>query len=167
MAQFCPVRLHTVASWAEFERQAPELAAAVQARFGATLHSVLATLRADGSPRLTGLETPIRHGELWLAMMPDSRKAADLRRDPRFALHSTPQTELVEGDAKVNGRAVPVTDVETVAEFVGELPQELPPSGIGLFRCDLTDASLTRVMGDELVIDSWRDGDPPRRIRRQ
>src|SRR5262252_6462470 len=101
MAQFCPVRLRSMASWAEFEHQAPELATAVQGRFGAHLHSVLGTIRADGSPRLTGLEAPIKHGELWLAMMPDSRKAADLRRDPRFALHSTPQTELVEGDAKV------------------------------------------------------------------
>lgn len=156
-----------MASWAQFEEQAPDLAAAVRARFGAHLHSVLATLRADGSPRLTGLETNVAHGELWLAMMPDSRKAADLRRDARFALHSTPQTELVEGDAKVNGRAVEVTDVETIARFVGELPQDLPPSGMALFRCELTDASLTRVMGDELVIDSWRDGEAPRQTRRQ
>jgi hypothetical protein len=155
-----------MASWAEFEQQAPELASAIRARFGAHLHSVLATLRADGSPRLTGLETRFEHGELWLAMMPDSRKAADLRRDQRFALHSSPQTELVEGDAKVNGRASEVTEAATLAKFVDELQQPPPPSGVGLFRCELTDASLTRVRADELVIDIWHDGHPPRQIRR-
>jgi hypothetical protein len=156
-----------MASWTQFERQAPELASAIRERFGAHLHSVLATLRADGSPRLTGLETRFEHGELWLAMMPDSRKAADLRRDPRFALHSTPQTELIEGDAKVNGSASEATDPETLANFVEELGQEAPPSGVGLFRCELTDASLTRVDGDELVVDSWRDGEVPRQTRRR
>ena len=66
------------ATWKEFEEQAPELAAAIGARFGAVLHAVLATLRVDGSPRLTGLKTRLGDGELWLAMMPDSRKADDL-----------------------------------------------------------------------------------------
>ena len=93
---------------------------------GSHIHSILATLRHDGSPRLSGLETNFSEGELWLAMMPDSRKADDLRRDPRFALHSSPQTELVEGDAKINGHAIAVTDLPTIERFVGELPQEPP-----------------------------------------
>ncbi|MFI5052737.1 MAG: pyridoxamine 5'-phosphate oxidase family protein [Acidimicrobiia bacterium] len=155
-----------MATWREFETQAPELAAAIQGRFGAALHAVLATLRADGSPRVTGLETHFRDGELWLAMMPDSRKADDLRRDPRFALHSTPDVSMVDGDAKVNGRALEVLDPDAVARFVGGLPQAPPPSGVGLFRADLTDASLARVMGDEMVIDSWRDGEAVRTRRR-
>lgn len=156
-----------MASWAELEGQAPDLAAAIRARFGADIHSVLATLRHDGSPRLSGLETRFSDGELWLAMMPDSRKAADLRRDARFALHSVPEAELVNGDAKLNGRAVEVTDAATITRFVGALPEPPPPSGVGLFRTELTDASLTRVQGDELVIDSWRDGEAPRHTRRQ
>jgi pyridoxamine 5'-phosphate oxidase-like protein len=156
-----------VASWSDFANQAPELAAAIEARFEAHIHSVLATLRRDGSPRLSGLETRFSDGELWLAMMPDARKAADLRRDPRFALHSSPDTEMVDGDAKVNGRAVEITDAATIARFVGALPQEPPPSGVGLFRTELSDASLTRVQGDELVVDFWHDGGPPRQTRRQ
>lgn len=155
-----------MASWAEFEREAPALAAAIRARYDAHQHSILATLRVDGSPRLCGLETHFHDGELWLAMMPDARKADDLRRDPRFALHSTPDVSLVDGDAKVNGSAVPVDDDATIAKFAASLGQPVPASGMTLFRADLTDASLTRVESDELVIDSWRAGEGSRERRR-
>jgi hypothetical protein len=156
-----------VSTWAEFEHEAPDLATTVHSRLSASRHSILGTLRADGSPRLTGLEVHFGEGQLWLAMMPDSRKADDLRRDPRFALHSAPDVELVDGDAKVAGRAFLVTDDDTVARFVERLPMELPPSGMALFRADLTDASLARVEDDFMVIDIWRPGAPPRQVRRQ
>ncbi len=154
-------------TWSAFEREAPALAGAVHARLTATLHCILGTLRADGSPRLTGLEVHFGEGELWLAMMPDSRKADDLRRDPRFALHSAPDVELVDGDAKVGGRAVLVTDGDTIARFVARLPMELPASGMALFRAELTDGSLARVEDGFMVIDSWRSGQAPRQVRRQ
>ena len=122
---------------------------------------------ADGSPRLTGLEVHFGEGELWLAMMPDSRKADDLRRDPRFALHSAPDVELVDGDAKVGGRAILVTDDDTIARFVARLPMELPASGLALFRAELTEASRARVEDDFMVIDVWHPGEPLRQVRRQ
>ena len=156
-----------MASWNEFEGQAPALAVAVRRQLTATLHCILGTLRADGSPRLTGLEAHFGEGELWLAMMPDSRKADDLRRDPRFALHSAPDVSMVEGDAKINGRAVLVDDDATLIRFRATLAQPTPTSGLGLFRADLTEASLARVDGDHMVIDSWRDGETPRQVRRQ
>ena len=139
----------------------------MRARHTATLHSILGTLRADGAPRLTGLEVHFGEGELWLAMMPDSRKADDLRRDPRFALHSAPDVELVDGDAKVGGRAILVTDDDVIARFVSRLPMELPGSGLALFRAALTDASLARVEDDLMVIDVWHPGEPRRQVRRQ
>ena len=77
-----------MASWSEVEAAAPELAARARAALDAHKHKVLATLRRDGSPRLSGIEATIVDGELWLGMMPGSRKAMDLRRDPRLALHS-------------------------------------------------------------------------------
>ncbi len=157
-----------MASWAELERIAPELAAALQRRFAAHKHALLATIRRDGSPRISGIETTFRDGELWLGMMPDSWKAADLRRDPRFALHAAPiDLDLVDGDAKVGGRAIEVADAETVARYAAGLEHELSPSDIGLFRTELTDASLTRVQGEWLVIDSWREGEAPKQRRRQ
>jgi hypothetical protein len=156
-----------VTTWAEFEGEAATLASAVHARLTAALHCILGTLRVDGAPRLTGLEVHFGEGELWLAMMPDSRKADDLRRDPRFALHSAPDVELVDGDAKVSGRARLVTDQDTIDRFVARLPMELPASGMALFRAELTDASLARVEDDFMVIDTWRPGEPVRQVRRQ
>ena len=40
-----------MASWAEIEAAAPELAARARERFDAFRHKTLATLRRDGSPR--------------------------------------------------------------------------------------------------------------------
>jgi hypothetical protein len=156
-----------MASWDEFVHAAPDLAAAIRSRFEADVHAVLATLRADGSPRVSGLEIRFRDGELWLAMMPDSRKADDFRRDPRFALHSAPDTTLNDGDATVNGSAREVTDPSQLARFVDSLDRPPPSSGVGLFRADISDASLTRVEGDFLVVDSWRVGEVARQRRRQ
>ena len=157
-----------MSSWRDVEGAAPELAAAIEQRFADHKHALLATLRRDGSPRISGLETTFRNGELWLAMMPDSTKTADLRRDPRFALHAAPvDLELVEGDAKINGRAIEVTDPADIERFVAGLEEAPPPSGVGLFRTDVTDVSLTRVEGDWLVIDSWREGEEPKQRKRQ
>jgi hypothetical protein len=155
-------------SWGELEAAAPDLAGAVQRQFGAHKHALLATLRRDGSPRISGIETTFRGGELWLAMMPSSRKAADLRRDPRFALHSAPvDLDLVEGDAKLSGQAIEVTEPAELERFVAGLDQPPPPSGVGLFRVEVTDASLTRVDADWVVIDSGREGEGQRQQRRR
>ena len=71
-------------SWDEVEAAAPELAGRARAAFDAHKHKLLATLRRDGSPRISGIEATFADGELWLGMMPGSRKALDLRRDPRL-----------------------------------------------------------------------------------
>lgn len=99
-------------NWAGFAAAEPALADTVEARFGAYTHHVLATLRKDGSPRTTGLEVRFLTGELWLGMMPDSLKALDLRRDPRFALQANPGdgTGMGGGDVRIAGRAIEVED---------------------------------------------------------
>ncbi len=162
-----PAKLLAVVAWHRFEQEAPDLAHAVEARLLASRHSILGTLRGDGAPRLTGLEAHFGDGELWLAMMPDSRKADDLRRDPRFSLHSAPDVDLVDGDAKLGGTAVLVTDDGTIARFVERLPMDLPPSGMALFRADVTGASVARVEDDFMVIDAWKPGHVPWQVRRQ
>jgi hypothetical protein len=157
-------------SWEEFEAAAPELAATILERFGAHKHAVIATLKADGSPRLSGIETAFWRGDLWIGMMPESRKGADLRRDPRFSLHSAPiDLELVDGDAKLAGRAALVTDAALVAEFLAaseESTRDVPPGAVDLFRAELLEASLVTVAGDHLVVDSWVDGGSPTRRTR-
>src|SRR5919205_2769551 len=103
-----------MASWSGVTSAAPELAALVRARFEATGLGLLATLRRDGSPRISGIEPLFTDAELWLGMMPGSRKAADLLRDPRFALHNaTVDKQVTHGDAKLSGRAVLVQDEAT------------------------------------------------------
>jgi hypothetical protein len=93
-------------SWSEFEAAAPELAATVRARLDAHKHKTIATVRRDGSPRISGTETQFEDGELWIGSMLNALKALDLRRVPRFALHSgSDDPDVWTGDAKLAGVA--------------------------------------------------------------
>jgi hypothetical protein len=157
-------------TWLEFEDQAPRLADAVRGCFKAAREATLATLRKDGSPRISGIETLFWRGDLWLGMMPGSRKVADLERDPRAALHSATGLPEKTADAKLSGRAIAVTDAATVEAFRDEFRQqqgEAPDGPIALFVVDVQEAALTYVEGDELVIESWRAGERPRRQTRR
>ena len=158
-----------MASWREVTEGAPELAAAVQALFDAHKHKTIATLRRDGSPRISGNEASFRDGELWLGMMPDSRKALDLLRDPRLALHSaTVDPEMAEGDAKIAGRAVEVDDPGVKQALVEEAGED--PGPFHLFRVDVTEVVRITLGGDppdHLVIESWHEGTGYKRAERQ
>ncbi len=158
-----------MANWGELTTTAPDLATRIEARFGAHKHAMLATLRRDGSPRLSGIETSFRGGELWLGMMPDSVKSADLQRDPRFAIHCAPvDLDLADGDAKLSGRAIRITDENVVADYLRRFEEDTgqAPPEADLFRTDLVEASIVTVHGEELVIDSWREGEDPTQTRR-
>jgi hypothetical protein len=158
-------------SWDQIVREAPELAAAVHARFDANRHKVLGTLRADGSPRLSGIEVTFRDGELWLGMMPDSLKAHDLRRDPRLALHSaTVDPELVEGDARISGRAVEATEPGAMTALVEDDARHEDGAPAGhVFRVDVTELMLIKIgdPADHLVIESWHEGRGVERVERR
>ena len=153
-------------SWSEFEAAAPELAAGVRRRLDAHTHKTLATVRGDGSPRISGTETRIVDGELWIGSMWDARKARDLRRDPRFALHSgSDDPPEWDGDAKLAGIAEEITDPERVREINGEAAANGPSH---LFRLDLREVSTvglddTRTL---LVIDVWTPERGVRTIKR-
>jgi hypothetical protein len=49
---------------------------------------LVATIRADGTPRLSPVEPFVLDGVLWLPMLWGSAKAADRRHDPRILVHS-------------------------------------------------------------------------------
>ncbi|MEV6973296.1 pyridoxamine 5'-phosphate oxidase family protein [Kitasatospora sp. NPDC093806] len=156
-----------MATWQDFEHEAPDLAPAVRARFEANKHHVLATLRKDGSPRVSGTEVDFHGADLVLGSMHGAVKALDLRRDARFALHSNPSDEtLADGDAKVSGRAVELTDEAELAAYEAELP-EPPPGPYHAFRLELDQVVHTTVEGDAVVIRSWRPGEPVRRVERR
>ena len=145
-----------MATWEEFSAEAPELAAAARRGFQAARHHVLATLRRDGSPRVSGTEVDFRGPDLALGSMGGARKAADLRRDGRFALHANPGDDLGEGDVKVAGYALEMT------------PGEGDPEGSHLFVLDLREVVVTSLHpdGDRIVIESWRPGEPVQRVER-
>jgi hypothetical protein len=138
-----------MASWGEVREQAAELAAAVEERFAARKHCTIATLRADGSPRISGIEVELDADQVTIGSMLGAVKARDLQRDPRFALHSAtvdpPEDPAAwPGEAKLAGRVVGTTG----------------RADAHLWRLDLTEVVLTRITADgkALEITSWHEG---------
>lgn len=141
-----------MASWHEIEKDHPDFAATVRARFDAGTNKTIATLRRDGSPRISGTELAFADGEITFGSMGGSMKLFDVRRDPRIAIHSpsieppADHPEQWPGDAKLSGTAV-----------------EIPPTagdeseGSGHFRVEVKEVALTYVgePADHLVIESW------------
>ena len=150
--------------WSDIEREAPDLAARARRSFDAGKHKTMATLRADGAPRISGTEVDFFEGRAYLGSMLGAVKARDLLRDPRCAIHGvTIDTDLTIGDAKLSARAVLVTDAEEVAAFVASRSTEAveaPPEDFHLFRLDITEVVLTTIgdPADHLVIEHWREG---------
>ncbi|MGQ0803760.1 MAG: pyridoxamine 5'-phosphate oxidase family protein [Actinomycetota bacterium] len=157
-----------MATWKEVEVAAPELSAAVRQLFDAHKHKALATLRRDGSPRISGTEVSFRDGELWLGMMDRSLKARDLQRDPRLAIHSPMlDAEMAEGDAKIGGRAIEVDDVAAKQALTDGGPD---PGPFHLFRVHVTEIVRITLGGDppdHLVIESWHEGAGLHRVERR
>ena len=144
-------------SWSEFEAAAPELAARVRERLDAHTHKTIATIRRDGSPRISGIESRFEDGELLIGSMWHGVKALDLLRDPRFALHSgSDDPSSWKGDAKLAGVAVDITEPD----------QEGEPAH--RFRLDVREVSTVRL--DEarthLIIDIWTPEKGVRTIKR-
>jgi hypothetical protein len=150
-----------MASFAEVESAEPAFATRVRACFDAHAHKFLATLRPDGSPRISGIEMQFVAGEPWLAGMPGSVKFTDLRRDPRFALHSgSSEPDAFDADAKVTGHATAVTDEDERRRYAEAAGVPTEHMGFELFRVDLEQVVLVAL--DEkrtaLLISSWRPG---------
>jgi len=119
----------------------------------------MATLRRGGAPRISGTEVQFEDGQLCIGLMPGTRRAADLSRDPRVTIHSQgadpdPDTSEWVGEAKLSGRAV-----------------EMPPSdggGAERFSIELTEVVHVSLglPADHLVIELWRPGESVTRFRR-
>lgn len=146
-------------SWDDVTAAAPDLARRAKAAFDRGRHKTMATLRRDGSPRISGTEVEFRDGEVWVGSMLGAQKARDLLRDPRVAIHSPTsdpdeETGTMEPDARISGRAVEVTDPETLAAASGGEP---PSEPYHLFRIDVTEVVVIGVGDppDHLDIDHW------------
>jgi Pyridoxamine 5'-phosphate oxidase len=152
-------------SWSVIEKAEPEFASRVRTLMNAGRHKTLATLRADGAPRISGIECEFTDTDLHFGSMPGARKGADLERDPRFALHG-PTSHPEEGaetdwpgEAKVAGRAFRVPP----------LPGNEGTSHDGaLFTTDISEIVITSLNpeGTKLVVESWTPGRGLQRIER-
>jgi hypothetical protein len=143
-------------SWTEVEAEAPELCALARGYLDAHKHKTIATLRRDGSPRISGTEVEFARDDLWFGSMWQAVKALDLRRDGRFALHSgSDDPPGWTGDAKLAGRAFEVDDDDMKREISAE-----QPGPWHLFRADVTELSVVYLGdgGKHLVIEAWHAG---------
>lgn len=142
-------------SWKDVVAAESQFADQVRRTFAVRKHATLATLRRDGSPRISGTEVDFDDdtGEIYLGMMPGSLKALDLRRDPRLALHCPTEDPPEDppgswlGDGKIAGLAVEVSDPGRLGEA-------------HRFRIEVTEVVLTTIgtPPDHLVIQSWHPG---------
>jgi hypothetical protein len=158
---FCAT-LVAMGAWVNVEHVAPELAVSVRGRFEAYGLALLATLRRDGSPRISGIEVLFALDELWMGMMPGSLKALDLMRDGRFALHSaTTDKQVTNGDARISGVVIHVDDEAMLARYRDVFAAATgypPPDGpFELFRADVTEISMLKPAGDHLDIEFWSE----------
>lgn len=157
-------------AWQAFEEAEPGFAARVRGLFDRGRHKTLATLRADGSPRISGIECEFEGGELRFGSMTGARKGADLARDPRFALHG-PTADPVDGrerewpgEAKIAGRAVPAGSVSSgEGGEGGEAPEG------EAFVADISEVVVTGLdpEGTKLVVEWWTPEGGLRRIERE
>lgn len=100
-------------------------------------------------------------GELYLGMMWQSRKAMDLKRDARCVVHSTvSDKEGSEGEFKVYGYAVEVTDLEerrrfgdAVFEAIGFRPEE---PEFHCFAISIESVAFTKLVDDKFQHQLWK-----------
>jgi hypothetical protein len=142
-----------VTSWTDVITREPEFADRVRHTFAVRKHATMATTRRDGTPRISGTEIDFNaDGEVYLAMMPGTRRADDLRRDGRVAVHcptvDTPADDPGSwlGDGKITADTV-----------------EVEPNR---FRLDIRQVVLTHIAGG-LVITSWTPEHGRRTVRRE
>ena len=158
--------------WEEFSVMYPELADIGQHRLEERHLCLIGTLRLDGWPRISPVEPYLVDGDLMIGMMAGSRKAADLLRDPRLVVHSTViRWEADEGDVKLYGTAVPVTDAErrgALYQAISEAhgwPEPSPDDpAYHIFSVEIESAAFVRFNGSSWQHWAW---DPQRGVRKR
>jgi len=120
---------------------------------------LIATIRNDGSPRLSAVEPFVLDGALWLSMLWGSTKAADLRRDPRILVHSTiTSRDGGEGEFKIRGHARSEDDQDVQRRYANAVASALgwnpEPGRFHLFAVDIGQATFVQyddATGDQHV----------------
>ena len=154
--------------WDAFTQSCPEIADLAETRFRADELVLLGTIREDGSARISPCEVDFAMGRLFLGMMWRSKKALDLQRDPRIAVHSVPSDRMNPGgDVKLYGRAIDESDPdvrgafrETILARIDWAPDE---PEYHLFSLDVEEAGYT-VFGEGSHALAWTSSSGLRRL---
>jgi hypothetical protein len=157
-------------NWPSSAAEAPELAKLGEERFDAAGLALIGTIRKDGTPRISPLEPLIAHGELYLGMMWQSRKALDLLRDPRCAVHSVvSKPDASEGEFKLWGRVRDVADPDERARCADAYFEKIawrPAEPYHLFALDIESAAWIKSDGKAQLVIRWRAGGELRTSKR-
>jgi len=126
-----------MASWGEMAADRPEMEARARELYlieqpyapGPAGLGYLATVRADGGPRVHPVSPAVLDGRLYVYCLLSSPKLRDLQGDGRYALHSWPKPFTDDGfddeEFYLSGRATPVADDELhrrISQTVGDKP---------------------------------------------
>ena len=145
--------------WSEFAEAAPELARLGEERFDRAGVVLVGTIRKDGSPRISPVEPLIGQGRLLLGMMPRSKKALDLLRDPRCLVHSAiANRHGTEGEFKLRGRALDVEDPDIRKHYSTALYKKIdvrPEEPFHLFSIDIESVSFIIYENDKQSVKTW------------
>lgn len=177
-----PGKMTAVATWQEFESDAPDLAVTASTLWPGITAShrgepqatvrpwfsiaFLATSRPDGSPRLHPFCPVLADGRLFAAIPRSSPKGHDLRRDPRCVIHALPGPEDDELCIRARAKEVggnPAARARVIAAVA--------PSGVGgmietvskdpIFEFDILQVDVARWLdigqrGTHAVRRTWR-----------
>ncbi|WP_280264400.1 pyridoxamine 5'-phosphate oxidase family protein [Nocardia wallacei] len=158
--------------WGGFEQAAPELAAQVRRAFARFGFALVATIRRDGTPRLSPVEWHCVGGHLMLVMIPHTRKVHDLDRDSRV-LVQTPVTEseAPEDEAALRGRVHDISDTAhrgATAAAIEASSGWRPRDSWRYFAVDIESASCKHWDGEDMRLLRWDEAGgarPPQRLR--
>jgi hypothetical protein len=158
-----------MATWGDLAAERPEMDARARALFlieqpdapGPAGLGYLATIRADGGPRVHPVSPAVLDGRLYVYVLLDSPKLGDLRRDGRFALHSWPKPFEEDGfddeEFYLTGRATQVEDAALhvrISKAVGDKPE----SGAS-FELDI-ERAMHKARAGGRGYTTWRDDAP-------
>jgi predicted pyridoxine 5'-phosphate oxidase superfamily flavin-nucleotide-binding protein len=155
--------VHLPVRWATFRDEAPHLAERAEQLLAATGVVLVGTIRADGSPRISPVESVITGGDLWLGMMPGSLKATDLSRDPRCTVHTVITDRFGNpGEFKAHGVARIVTSPADYARYATALESQIGfdpgTTGYPLFVVEVATAALFETGDASRSVTRWRAG---------
>jgi hypothetical protein len=122
-------------------------------------HLTMATLRSDGSPRISGTEVEFADGQLRIGSMSRAVKALDLRRDGRVAIHGPTVDPPADNSAGWKGEAK-IAGIAHEVESGGDAHR---------FVIDIQEAVITRLneAGNRLVVESWTPNRGHRMMERE